>query len=298
MERLVDTPARCSILDMGCASCGAAREIGVLCRACALAVAPCAGLIPDHLCATIDAFAAEAWLIDGFGGAHPLATRSMIGRDLGNGLLVLARSVSREHAEIQRTAAGWTARDVGSRNGTFVDGVRATDEIALPPRAVLKLGEVALWFVSQRFHEPPPRASMTTGGATSGLVCYRIMHRSAELCVLAADDATAGGAVLWRKPGSEPWSERGLAPLEFQLLRTLCAHARAEAASPSRVRGCVSTEQLVRELPFQSRYANQDNVRQIVMRLRSVLADVGARGVLAVAPRRGYYLACQVSAAG
>ena len=57
------------------------------------------------------------------------------------------------------------------------------------------------------------------------------------------------------------------------------------------------TKQLVADLPFQSKYANQENVRQVVLRLRGVLAEVGAREVLAVAPGRGYYLACQVAVA-
>jgi len=80
-------------------------------------------------------------------------------------------------------------------------------------------------------------------------------------------------------------------------LRALCARAHAEAASPSPVRGCVATKQLVRELPFQSRYANQENVRQVVLRVRALLAEVGARDVVAVVPGRGYYLACPVAAA-
>jgi hypothetical protein len=39
-------------------------------------------------------------------------------------------------------------------------------------------------------------------------------------------------------------------------------------------------------------------VRQVVRRLRTALAEVGAEGILAVAPGRGYYLSCPVSAAG
>ena len=93
-------------------------------------------------------------------------------------------------------------------------------------------------------------------------------------------------------------AERSLAPLEFQLLRALCIRAHEESSSPSAIRGCVPTKQLVSELPFQSKYANQENVRQVVMRLRGALAEVGARGVLAVAPGRGYYLACPVSVVG
>ncbi|HWU89858.1 MAG TPA: helix-turn-helix domain-containing protein, partial [Kofleriaceae bacterium] len=98
--------------------------------------------------------------------------------------------------------------------------------------------------------------------------------------------------------GAEAWTERALPPLEFQLLRTLCARATEEAASPSAVRGCVATKQLARDLPFQSKYANEENVRQVVRRLRAALAEVGAEGALAVVPGRGYYLACPVAATG
>jgi hypothetical protein len=273
--------------------------IGALCRPCALQVAPCDGLIPDHLHSRVDDGAAAAWVVDGFGAMHALRSTSTVGRNLDGEVVILASSVSRAHAELRSTGTQWLVRDLGSRNGTFVDGVRCRGEAALPARAVVRLGDVSLWFLAQLVDDPPSLSLVTTtAGAGGGTVRYELTHPTAELCIFAADGATAGGALMWRASAGDRWSERGLAPLEFQLLRTLCAHARAEAASPSRVRGCVSTEQLVRELPFQSRYANQDNVRQIVMRLRSVLADVGARGVLAVAPRRGYYLACQVSAAG
>jgi hypothetical protein len=130
----------------------------------------------------------------------------------------------------------------------------------------------------------------------SGLVRYQLVHGSAELCIVAGSDTETGGALLWRTVGAEAWSERRLAPLEFQLLRALLARAFIESASPSTVRGCLPSKQLARELPFQSKYANQENVRQIVLRVRTVLADVGADGVLAIAPGRGYYLASKVTA--
>jgi hypothetical protein len=279
---------------MGCLCCGAAAELGALCRRCALEVAPCEGLIPDHIHATIDPTDTEAWVIDGFGGAHPIAARAAIGRSQDGHLVVLASSVSREHAELARAETGWTVRDLGSRNGTFVNGARCQGRTALPPRAVLKLGDVALWFLAEVPHEPTRMPVMATGGAGDGLVRYQLAFGGAELCVVGSDDPAAGGALLSRAAGGQAWSERGLAPLEFQLLRALCARAFNEAASPSLVRGCVPTKQLARDLPFQSKYANEENVRQVVRRLRGVLGEIGADGVLAVAPGRGYYLACTV----
>jgi hypothetical protein len=287
-----------SIAVMGCLCCGATPELGALCRPCALEVAPCDGLIPDHLRSTVDATDAEAWLVDGFGGAHAIGEPAAIGRSHDGDLVLLASSVSREHAELKRSDTGWTVRDLGSRNGTFVNGVRCQGRAALPARALLKVGDVALWFLAEVVHEPTRAPVMATGGAGGGLVRYQLVHGEAELCLVGGGDAAAGGALLSRAVGGAVWSERGLAPLEFQLLRALCGRAHDEAALPSAVRGCVPTKQLARELPFQSKYANEENVRQVVRRLRGVLAEVGADGAVAVVPGRGYYLACNVTTAG
>jgi len=280
---------------MSCLCCGAVPEIGALCRACALEVAPCDGLIPDHLRSTVDSTDARAWVVDGFGGAHAIGAAGVIGRSPDGDLVVLASSVSREHAALAYTETGWTVRDLGSRNGTYVNGVRSQGPVALPPRVVLKVGDVALWFLAEVVQEPPLRPPMATGGAAGGLMRYLLVHGDIELCIVAGDEDTAGGALLRRVVGTDTWSERGLAPLEFQLARALCARAHEEAASPSAVRGCVPTKQLVRDLPFQSKFANQENVRQVVMRLRGVLAEIGVGGILAVSPGRGYYLACPVT---
>lgn len=267
-----------------------------MCRNCAKDVTPCEGLIPDHIHSRIDSTDAEAWVVDGFGGAHPIAARSRIGRNQDNELIVLASSVSREHADLQHTDAGWTVTDLGSRNGTYVNGVRGQGPAVLPERAVLRVGDVALWFLAEIVHEPVKRPTMmTTDGTRGGLVRYQLVRGDKELCIVATDNDASAGALLWREVGRDGWAERSLAPLEFQLLRALCIRAHEEAASPSTIRGCVPTKQLVNDLPFQSKYANQENVRQVVLRLRGVLAEVGVGGLLAVAPGRGYYLASPVT---
>jgi hypothetical protein len=280
---------------MGCLCCGAAAEVGALCRACAKDVVPCEGLIADHVRSTVPTPDASAWAVDGFGNPHALADTTVCGRQHDGGLVVLAASVSREHAELRRTDAGWVVRDLGSRNGTFVDGTRAQGRVTLPERALVKLGDVALWFLAEVAMEPAPPASLATGSA-GGLVRYNLAHAGGELCVIGGADAVSGGSLLFRKRGADAWTERGLSTLELQLLRALCVRSAEEASSPSTVRGCVPTKQLARDLTFQSKYANEENVRQVVRRVREVLAEAGADGVLAVAPGRGYYLTCAVEA--
>jgi DNA-binding response OmpR family regulator len=164
----------------------------------------------------------------------------------------------------------------------------------LPERAQLKIGDVALWFLAGLRDEPEVAPPVETASA-GGLVRFLVKTGAGELCVVGSAESGSGGSLLSRATAATSWQERGLATLEFQLLRTLCQRAVAETDSPATVRGCVPTKQLARDLPFQSRYANEENVRQVVRRLRQELAAVGADGVLAVAPGRGYYLACTVS---
>jgi hypothetical protein len=272
-------------------------EVGVLCRGCAKEILPCEGLIAEHVRSTVEPTDAAAWVVDGFGAAHALAPKTSIGRSHEGELVILASSVSREHAEFKQSDETWHVRDLGSRNGTFVDGARVNGRAALPPRAHVKIGDVALWFLSEVAHEPVRQPSMTTASAGGGLVRYNLSPGVVELCLVGTTDLTAGGALLSRAAGAAAWTEHVLSPLEYQLLRVLCVRATEEASSPSAVRGCVATRQLARDLPFQSKYANEENVRQVVRRLRGQLGELGIESALAVAPGRGYYLACPVSAA-
>lgn len=257
---------------------------------------PCEGLIQDHLRSTVTAMDAEAWLVDGFGSAHALAEKSTIGRTHEGQITVLAASVSREHAELKKTDAGWTIRDLGSRNGTFVDGVKCQGRVTLPARSIIKVGDVAMWFLAEVADEPAAPPTMETAAAGGGVVRYAFGAAGGnELLLAGGSETTTGGALLARAPGTQAWTNHDLAPLEFQLLRALCVRAHAEADSPAQARGCVPTKQFVRDLPWQSKYANDENVRQVVRRLRAALTEAGADGILAVVPGRGYYLSCPVT---
>jgi putative nucleotidyltransferase with HDIG domain len=63
-------------------------------------------------------------------------------------------SVSRYHAEIRATDRGWRVRDLGSTNGTRLNGVRlGQGQWPLRPRDLLQFGEVA--FVVETLEETP-----------------------------------------------------------------------------------------------------------------------------------------------
>lgn len=55
---------------------------------------------------------------------------------------VMEPSVSRRHAQLRRVDATWLLRDLGSSNGTRVNGARVTEEIEVRPGDHLSLGGV------------------------------------------------------------------------------------------------------------------------------------------------------------
>ncbi|HVE91710.1 MAG TPA: FHA domain-containing protein [Actinomycetota bacterium] len=54
--------------------------------------------------------------------------------------------VSRLHAVVERYASGWCVRDVGSRNGTFLNGERIVGDRVLRPGDEIRIGETRLLF--------------------------------------------------------------------------------------------------------------------------------------------------------
>ncbi len=55
-------------------------------------------------------------------------TSTIIGRDADSDVQINDRQVSRQHAEIARTRQGYTLRDMGSKNGTFLNGELISQE--------------------------------------------------------------------------------------------------------------------------------------------------------------------------
>jgi pSer/pThr/pTyr-binding forkhead associated (FHA) protein len=68
-----------------------------------------------------------------------------IGRARANDLVLDHESVSRHHAELRRDRGGVVIADLGSTNGTRVDG-QAVREQVLTPGATIHIGAVPLRF--------------------------------------------------------------------------------------------------------------------------------------------------------
>jgi hypothetical protein len=98
-----------------------------------------------------------AWLRprgEGLRSGFPInKSNVIIGRDIGCDVLVNHHSVSRRHAEVVRLAEGYLFRDMGSKNGCFVNGQRV-QEYLLQDGDVVAVGDIQLNFEAPRKAEP------------------------------------------------------------------------------------------------------------------------------------------------
>lgn len=86
-------------------------------------------------------------LLDPAGNAHPLAGAEMgIGRAVENEIVITSNRVSREHARIYRD--GWKVMlaDLGSKNGTYLNGERLLEPRQLQEGDRIKVGDVVFLF--------------------------------------------------------------------------------------------------------------------------------------------------------
>jgi pSer/pThr/pTyr-binding forkhead associated (FHA) protein len=84
-----------------------------------------------------------------------------IGRGDYNDVVISDASVSTMHAKLQRRETIWILSDLGSTNGTFVEGERLSGELALTPGTTLRFGDVIALFEPLDDHVPPARTNQT-----------------------------------------------------------------------------------------------------------------------------------------
>lgn len=87
--------------------------------------------------------------IFGPGGVEHVATplrrgRLVYGRRSGSGIVIDDDRLSRDHVEVRRDHQGWNVTDLGSRNGTHVEGARITGSVAAHGGALVRIGRALL----------------------------------------------------------------------------------------------------------------------------------------------------------
>jgi FHA domain len=117
--------------------------------------------------------------------------RMTVGTLESNDVVVDADGVSRVHAVLERFGDAWCVRDLGSRNGTFVNGGRILGERALHSGDEILLGRLRLLF------HAPARGTKTAAIAQAPPLTPRERDVLVALCrpLLAGDAFTEPASI-------------------------------------------------------------------------------------------------------
>jgi hypothetical protein len=85
---------------------------------------------------------------------------TMLGRDVTNDIVLGDAEISRQHTRVSRTPGGMVVEDLGSTNGTFVNGDRLVSPRVLMSGDLVGLGEN----VTLTFESTAPEAAATVMG--------------------------------------------------------------------------------------------------------------------------------------
>lgn len=106
---------------------------------------------------------------DGAMRTFPLEESCRLGRTADNDLAFPGMGeLSRRHLAIERSAGGWSVRDLGSRNGTFLNGAAVSSPARLRPGDLIRAGKLMIEF---RSGGQTPRE---TGAAEAATIAIRL----------------------------------------------------------------------------------------------------------------------------
>ena len=128
---------------------------------------------------------ALAWLEDSAGGRRYIEAETRIGRGEGNNIRLLDASVSRYHALIRRVDGSYLISDLGSANGTFVDGERVH-----VPRVLASGERIRLANVEFAFHVDLSEgaAALTSNRLAASVSQFLTMSGPAEMPISVDGD--------------------------------------------------------------------------------------------------------------
>lgn len=253
---------------------------GVLCDAHRKAITT-TGLTPEQVASRRATGAAS--LVDPWGVGWAVDAPTLIGRSLREtDLTLLHASVSALHARIERADGGWRVVDLGSRNGTAVDGVRI-EAAPLPDRCRLRLGEVELYFLDRELpHGPTPTGKGRTTPSRKDRLAFAASFETGDGEPIQLTQRVEGGVIRQGERQAE------LARLEFALLRVL-ALSRRNIDDPDLA--YLAWASVAEKLEFRSHEADSENVRELVRRVRRKLEQAGLPELIESRHGLGYRLA-------
>ncbi len=128
---------------------------------------------------------------------------TVLGRDVTNDIVLGDSEISRQHARLSRTPGGYLLEDLGSTNGTFVNGERLVAPRVLNHGDVVALGEN----VTVTFESTMPEAAATVMGpaARPGRVTARAPYPPPSPRPMAPPPAPAPVAEVSQPKKSRTW---------------------------------------------------------------------------------------------
>ena len=172
---------------------------------------PESGRTGGAACASIRAPAMTLYLSGSPGGQFLVWTldrpRLAVGRSSRNELQLGDFTVSKEHAEIIVDGSRVLIRDLGSRNGTRVNGVDAREAMPLKPGDQVEIGHVALVVTAERPEQPLALDERAVAGSSHRIqidqVLERRAHSSAGASALVRLLSQAGQLLVLPRPRKE-----------------------------------------------------------------------------------------------
>lgn len=143
------------------------------------------------------------------GQCWELSRQSRVGRLDHLEVVVDDPSVSRTHAELDPTPSGWRLRDLGSTNGTFLNGAKmGPGQWPLRVRDLIQFGDVVVMVegIDQPGCRQPPAAINSNLDAISGPASDSSFHLNAPLKM------ESGGEMKLEASSKSSWSEALVAP--------------------------------------------------------------------------------------
>ncbi len=96
----------------------------------------------------VDEATVEIWTLEGVRRMGLTGGRLTVGKGPGNDIVLSDARVSRLHASLEKFAEGWCVNDLGSSNGTFVNGDRIWGARRLRHGDEIRVGQTRLLFRS------------------------------------------------------------------------------------------------------------------------------------------------------
>lgn len=151
---------------MICPQCGSENAPGdKFCEQCGTLLNASSAASEGNVAATVvGAPPSSALLVrnDDPGQTFPLGTRVVVGRLDTCDIPIHDKSVSREHARLSQLPGGYVVEDLGSTNGTAVNGERISEAVILRKGDLVKFGSVEF-----HFDEVPAAGAEAPGTAST-----------------------------------------------------------------------------------------------------------------------------------